>query len=201
MYLIVGLGNPGQKYQMNRHNIGFLTCDHWLKSMGVGASDTDYREEHKAFTKKFKITSENGKKTEEVLLAKPQTYMNKSGESVLALMNFYKIERKNLLVIHDDIDQPFGSMKIHHNRGHGGQNGVKNISELFGAADYTRLKLGVGRPAHPGFDIGDYVLGNFPSEELNNLGTYLDAACDAAECFIFEGHGIASTKFNKPVVF
>jgi PTH1 family peptidyl-tRNA hydrolase len=201
MYLIVGLGNPGQKYKMNRHNIGFLTCDHWLRSSGSGADDSDYREEHKALTKKFKITSEDGKKTEEILLAKPQTFMNKSGESVVALLNFYKIERSNLLVIHDDIDQPFGSMKIHVNRGHGGQNGVRNISELFGAANYARLKLGVGRPEHPGFDIGDYVLGNFPAPELDHLGTYLDKACDAAESFIFEGHSIASTKFNKPVVF
>ncbi len=201
MFLIVGLGNPGAKYQMNRHNIGFLTCDHWLRSSGSGAADSDYREEHKALTKKFKITSEDGKKTEEVLLAKPQTYMNKSGESVVQLMNFYKIERSKILVIHDDIDQPFGSMKIHFNRGHGGQNGVRNISELFGAADYARLKLGVGRPDHPGFDIGDYVLGNFPKNELENLGTYLDAACDAAESFIFDGHSIASTKFNKPVQF
>ncbi len=201
MFLIVGLGNPGKKYQMNRHNIGSLTCDHWLKSMGSGASDSEYREEHKALTKKFKFTSEDGKKTEEVLLAKTQTFMNKSGESVLALMNFYKIERSKLLVIHDDIDQPFGSMKIHFNRGHGGQNGVRNISEILGAADYARLKLGVGRPDHPGFDIGDYVLGNFPKEDLDHLGTYLDMACDAIESFIFDGHSIASTKFNKSVVF
>jgi PTH1 family peptidyl-tRNA hydrolase len=201
MFLIIGLGNPGQKYQMNRHNIGFLTCDHWLRSSGSGSSDSDYREEHKALTKKFKLTSEDGKKTEEVLFAKPQTFMNKSGESVVALMNFYKIERKNILVIHDDIDQPFGSMKVHFNRGHGGQNGVRNITELFGAADYTRLKLGVGRPEHPGFDIGDYVLSNFSKEELEKLGTYLDTACDAVESFIFEGHSIASTKFNKPVNF
>jgi len=201
MFLIVGLGNPGQKYQMNRHNIGFLTCDHWLKSSGSGAADSDYREEHKALTKKFKITSEDGKKTKEVLLAKPQTFMNKSGESVVALMNFYKIERSQLLVIHDDIDQPFGAMKVHFNRGHGGQNGVRNISELFGAADYARLKLGVGRPEHPGFDIGDYVLGNFPKEQLNHLGTYLDTACDAIESFVFDGLNLASTKFNKPVQF
>ena len=193
MWLIVGLGNPGKQYQLTKHNVGFLLIDYWLKSLS--GSDPDYRDEHKSLTKKMKLEGE------EILLAKPQTFMNLSGQSVQSLLSFYKIPQEKMLVVHDDIDQPFGSMKIHVNRGHGGQNGVRNISELFGAADYARLKLGVGRPEHPGFDIGDYVLGNFPSAELDHLGTYLDAACDAAESFIFDGHSIASTKFNKPVVF
>lgn len=191
MHLIVGLGNPGSQYQMNRHNIGFMACDAWLKTLG----GTDYREEHKALTRKFKIEGHD------VLLAKPQTYMNRSGESVLSLLQFYKIPRENLLVIHDDIDQPFGSMKIHFNRGHGGQNGARNISELLGGNDYARLKLGVGRPTHPGFDIGDYVLANFPKEELALLPQYLDQACDAVESFIFDGLQKASSKFNGAVTF
>jgi PTH1 family peptidyl-tRNA hydrolase len=191
MYLIVGLGNPGQKYSLNRHNIGFMACDYWLKSL----NGSDYREEHKALTKKFKIENT------EVLLAKPQTYMNLSGQSVVALMNFYKISKENLLVLHDDIDLPFGSMKIQHNRGHGGQNGVKNISELFGNNEYARLKLGVGRPAHPDFAIADYVLGNFPKEEAILLDQFLDRACDAIESFIFEGLNKASTNFNGAVKF
>lgn len=191
MFLIVGLGNPGPKYSMNRHNIGFLTCDYWLKSL----KGSDYREEHKALTKKFKLDQH------EVLLAKPQTYMNKSGESVVALMNFYKIPKENLLVIHDDIDLPFGSMKLQHNRGAGGQNGVKNISELLGHNEYARLKLGVGRPPHPDFSVADYVLGNFPKEEAVLLEQYLEKACDAIESFIFDGLNKASTKFNGAVKF
>lgn len=191
MYLIVGLGNPGSKYQLNRHNIGFMACDAWLNSLG-GA---DYREEHKALTKKFKIEGQ------EVLLAKPQTFMNKSGESVISLMNFYKIARENLLVIHDDIDQPFGSIKFHHNRGHGGQNGVRNISELFGDNNYSRFKLGVGRPSHPGFDIGDYVLGNFPKEEMALMPQYMERVCDGIESFIFNGLQKASSQFNGLIEF
>ena len=191
MYLIVGLGNPGSQYQLNRHNIGFMACDAWMHSLG----GSDYREEHKALTKKFKIEGQD------VLLAKPQTYMNKSGESVISLMNFYKIAKENLLVIHDDIDQPFGSIKFHHNRGHGGQNGVRNISELFGDNNYSRLKLGVGRPAHPGYDIGDYVLGNFPKEEMNLLPQYLERVCDGIECFIFKGLQKASSEFNGAIKF
>ena len=191
MFLIVGLGNPGAKYSMNRHNIGFMACDYWLKSL----NGADYREEHKALTKRFKINDQD------VLLAKPQTFMNLSGQSVVALMNFYKIPKENLLVLHDDIDLPFGSMKLQHNRGAGGQNGVKNISELFGHNEYTRLKLGVGRPSHPDFAIHDYVLGNFPPEEARLLDQYLEKASDAVESFIFEGLNKASTKFNGPVKF
>jgi len=195
MYLIVGLGNPGNQYQMNRHNIGFMVCDAWLKTLDASGQHTDYREQHKSLTKKFEIEGHD------VLLAKPQTYMNRSGESVVALLNFYKIPKENLLVIHDDIDQPFGSMKIHFNRGHGGQNGVRNISELLGASDYARLKLGVGRPSHPGFEIGDYVLANFSKEEMSLLPQYLDHACDAVESFIFDGLQKASSKFNGAVKF
>ena len=191
MHLVVGLGNPGTKYSMNRHNIGFMVCDYWLKSIG----GSDYREEHKALTKKFKLNDID------VVLAKPQTYMNLSGESVVSLMNFYKIPKENLIVIHDDIDLPFGTMKIQHNRGAGGQNGVKSISQLLGHNEYARLKMGVGRPPHPDFAVADYVLGNFPKEEVQHLDQFLDKAADAVESFILEGLNKASTKFNGAVKF
>jgi len=191
MYLIVGLGNPGAKHATNRHNIGFMACDYWLKSL----NSEGLRSEHKALTKKFKIAGQ------EIILAKPQTFMNNSGESVVALMSFYKIAKENLLVIHDDIDLAFGSMKIQHNRGAGGQNGVKNISELLGHNEYARLKLGVGRPAHPDFTISDYVLGDFPKEEAVLLNQYLVKVCDAIESFILEGLHKASTKYNGAVKF
>jgi peptidyl-tRNA hydrolase, PTH1 family len=194
MYLVVGLGNYGAKYAMNRHNIGFMCVDVWLKSLGENPSDSSFREEHKALTKKIKITRAGEEK--EILIAKPQTYMNKSGESVVSLMQFYKIQRPNLIVVQDDIDQAFGAMKIQFNRGHGGQNGIRNISELFGAADYHRLKLGVGRPEHPGFDIGDYVLGNFPKDELSMLPKFLEKGSLAIESFIFDGASKAATKYN-----
>lgn len=194
MFLIVGLGNPGPQYSMNRHNIGFMCADLWLKSIDTGHSNSDYRTEHKALTKKIKFKANN--QDYEVLVAKPQTYMNKSGESVLALLNFYKIDKKNMLVIQDDIDQPLGSMKIQYNRGHGGQNGIRNISELLGNSEYHRLKLGVGRPSHPGYDIADYVLGNFPKEELNLLPNFLERATEAITSFILDGASKAATKYN-----
>lgn len=191
MFLIVGLGNPGAKYSLNRHNVGFMACDYWLRTLG----GSGYREEHKALTKRFKLNSTD------VLLAKPQTFMNLSGESVVALMNFYKIPKENLLVLHDDIDLPFGTLKLQHNRGAGGQNGVKSISQLLGHNEYTRLKIGVGRPTHPDFAVSDYVLGNFPQEEAVLLDQYLEKASDAIESFILEGLNKASTKFNGPVKF
>ena len=195
MFLIVGLGNPGSEYSQTRHNIGFMACDYWLKSLG----GNDYRDEHKAQTKKFKIENPQTKQSVEVLLAKPQTFMNLSGESVVSLLNFYKIDKKNMLVVHDDIDQPYASMKLQFNRGHGGQNGVRNISELLGTQEYARLKLGVGRPADPRFNVADYVLGKFAKNEQEQLGQYLETACDAIESFIFDGLNKASTKYNGPV--
>lgn len=191
MHLIVGLGNPGSKYALNRHNIGFMACDYWLKSLG-GA---DYREEHKALTKRFKLESHD------VILAKPQTFMNLSGESVIALMNFYKIPKENLLVLHDEVDFAFGTIKIQHNRSPAGQNGVKSISQQLGHNEYARLRLGIGRPPHPDFALSDWVLGNFSKEENVHIEKYLEATSDAIECFILEGLNKASTNFNGAVKF
>ncbi len=189
MWLVVGLGNPGCKYVLTRHNVGFMVMDAWMNSLNAG----NYRDEHKAETKKFKLEVDG--KSEEILVVKPQTFMNLSGESVQALMAFYKIPLTHLLVVHDDIDQPLGSMKFQKNRGHGGQNGVKNISQLIGM-DYCRLKIGVGRPEHPGFDIADYVLSAFSKEEDKVLKPIVEKAIDGIECFIFKGLDQASTDFN-----
>ncbi len=192
MWLVVGLGNPGKQYQMTRHNIGFLTVDYWIKSLA--GHDPNYRDEHKALTQKIKLEGED------ILVAKPQTFMNRSGESVQALMAFYKIQKEKILVIHDDIDQAFGALRFHKNRGHGGQNGVRSITELLGSKDFSRLKMGVGRPDHPDFDIGDYVLSAFAKEESAQLPKVFEKACDGIECFIFKGLDQASTDFNGSVI-
>lgn len=204
MYLIVGLGNPGSKYALTRHNIGFMLCDYWIKSL----NGTWSKDEHKAVTTKFtfeltKDTKKDKTKTEsvEVLVAKPQTFMNLSGESVVGLMQFYKIPKENLLVVHDEVDQPFAAMKFQHNRGHGGQNGVRNISELLGTAEYSRLRLGVGRPPHPDFATGDWVLSQFSPDENKLMSQFLEKASDGIEMFLTEGLGKASSLFNGPVKF
>jgi PTH1 family peptidyl-tRNA hydrolase len=185
MWLIIGLGNPGKQYALTRHNIGFMALDLFAAGLGV----SQWNEEHKAQTAKVKLDGE------QVLLVKPQTYMNLSGTSVQALMTFYKIPLEKILVVQDDIDQPFGGMRFHKNRGHGGHNGIRNISELMGS-DYARLKLGVGRPLHPEMNVADYVLQKFSSEEQSKMPDFLNKAGDAIESFIFDGIQKSSSKFN-----
>jgi PTH1 family peptidyl-tRNA hydrolase len=187
MWLIVGLGNPGSKYALTRHNIGFLALD----LLWTGLHAPAWTTEHKALTSKVKFQDQ------QLLLAKPQTFMNRSGESVQALLHFYKIPIDKMVVIQDDIDQEFGSMRFHKNRGHGGHNGIRSISELLGTSDYTRLKLGVGRPPHPEMEVADYVLQKFSAEEQNQLTDFLNKSGDALETLIFEGLEKASTRFNK----
>ena len=102
-------------------------------------------------------------------------------------------------MVHDEVDFPFGTIKMQFNRSAGGQNGVKSITQLIGSQEYARLRLGVGRPSHPDFALADYVLGNFTKEEQSNLDKVLETASDAIECFILEGINKASTKFNGPV--
>ncbi len=186
-WLIVGLGNPGTQYLTTRHNVGFMALDSFLKSVNAPSPTT----EHKAKVWKLKMDDQS------VIIAQPQTFMNRSGESVQALMAYYKIELDHVIVIHDDIDQPFLGMKIQKNRGHGGHNGIRDISEKLGTADYARIKLGVGRPPHPEMNVADYVLQKFNSEEMNQLPDLFQKTFDAFESIIFDGLQKASTKFNS----
>jgi PTH1 family peptidyl-tRNA hydrolase len=186
VWLVVGLGNPGNQYALNRHNIGFLATEVLLKACGHPPSKTEF----KSFVSKFMWEGED------VITLRPQTYMNRSGEAVQEIMHFYKIPLDNLIVIHDDIDQPFAGFKIHKNRGHGGHNGIRDISEKMASPDYIRIKLGVGRPPHPKMNVADYVLQNFTSEEMAALPPLLEKTVDAIETIITEGVQIASTRFN-----
>ena len=187
MWLVVGLGNPGGKYALTRHNIGFMALDAYATSVG----GPRWKEERQAFVTRFKLDDV------EVLFAKPQTFMNKSGESVRALMDFYKIPVEQIIIVHDDIDQGFGAIKIHKNRGAGGHNGLKSITEILGTQDYVRLKLGVGRPTIPQMDVAAYVLQAFSEEEQTNLHEFLGVAGDAIESLIIDGMGKAATKFTR----
>lgn len=186
MWLIVGLGNPGGEYKLTRHNIGFMAVDYLLQGLG----NPPIKNQFKAEVAQTKIGDHS------VIICKPQTFMNLSGESVQPLMGFYKIPLDHLIVIHDDIDQAFEQMKIHKNRGHGGHNGIRSISGLLGSADYIRLKLGVGRPENPKFPVADYVLGKFTKEEFEKMPTVLNKGLDALESIIQDGVQKASTKFN-----
>ncbi len=193
MKLIVGLGNPGAKYLMTRHNIGFLFID-------ALAGGGQFKNEFRADTLKVKIHGEP------VLLCKPQTFMNLSGEAVQPLMKFYDIARDDLLVVHDEVDQPFGFMKFQSKRGHGGHNGIRNIHQVLAGDDYARLRLGVGRPpifvddtgARTGksMDTADWVLQNFSKEEQSKLPDFISLAADGADMWVNQGLGQAATQFN-----
>jgi PTH1 family peptidyl-tRNA hydrolase len=193
MWLIVGLGNPGPKYGLTRHNVGFLALDSFLQSLVAGTPSgvaPSWQEEMKALTVKLKIDDQS------VVLVKPQTFMNKSGESVVPLLHYYKVEQENLIVLHDDIDQPFGGLKLQKNRGHGGHNGIRSISEQLGNQDYLRVKIGVGRPPHPDMEVADYVLGRFSEEEQKQLPEFLSRVGDSVESLLFDGLSKAATLYN-----
>jgi PTH1 family peptidyl-tRNA hydrolase len=184
-YLIVGLGNPGREYRNTRHNMGFLAIDTLAQKWGF----KNLKVQSKAI-----ITSGivSGQK---VFLAKPQTYMNLSGQAVSGLINFYKISLDHLLVINDDIDLPFGTIRIRPGGGSAGQKGIGSIIERLGTEDFARMRLGVGRP--PGqMTSADYVLKQFNKEEEEFLKNFLDKAGEAAEEFVASGLDAAMNKFN-----
>lgn len=162
MILLVGLGNPGKKYEKTRHNIGFLAVDRIV------------REYHfKEYKKRFHAdTSEGVIGDKKILVLKPTTYMNKSGVSVLEAANFYKIPVEDIIVIHDDIDLALGKIKVKTGGGNAGHNGLKDIERVVGNA-YKRIRLGVGRPVSKD-DVSDYVLSRFLEEELPLMGKVLD---------------------------
>lgn len=196
MYLIVGLGNPGSKYQLTRHNIGFMALDRYFESAALGAAGKSggkavWKEEKKAQVLRAKIESED------VIFVKPQTFMNLSGEAVRPIMDFYKIDLDHVLVLHDELDVGYGAIKVQRNRGPGGHNGLKSLNEHLGSQDYTRLKIGVGKPPDARWDIANWVLSNFFEDEAARLPEFLDTVGDAIESFVLNGYDKTATKFTR----
>ncbi len=184
-YLIVGLGNPGRDYEKTRHNIGFRCVDAIAAAHGLSFA----RKQSKALVADGVIAEKR------VLLAKPQTYMNLSGEAVRGLMDFYKIPLGNLLVISDDMDIPAGTLRIREKGGAGGQKGLKSIIEHLGTQEFARLRVGLGRP--PGrMDPADYVLQDFDKSEAILVVETLDRVVRAVETWLRLGIAIMMTRFN-----
>lgn len=166
-HLIVGLGNPGADYLLNRHNIGFMAADRLAEDLRASA-----------WQKKFKGQIATGTLQDKtVLLLKPSTYMNLSGESVAEALRYYKLAPENVIVIHDDIDLAAADVRVKQGGGHGGHNGLKSIDAHIGK-DYWRVRLGVGRPEHKG-DVTNFVLGNFAKADQAWLAPLLDALTQA----------------------
>ncbi len=184
-FLIVGLGNPGREYRENRHNIGFMLVDRL--ALKLEARFTRLQSKSLVSSAIY-----NGNK---IILAKPQTYMNLSGQSVQGLLRFYKLPLTNLLVAHDDLDLPPGMIRIRPDGGSAGQKGMASIIERLGTDEFPRLRLGIGRP--PGqMQAPDYVLQNFPVGEMALISETLNRAADAALTFVMEGLDAAMNKFN-----
>ena len=184
-FLIVGLGNPGREYKDNRHNFGFMLIDRLSVRLNARLS----RVQAKALV--GSVNYEGDK----LILAKPQTYMNLSGQSIQGLARFYKLPLENMLVAYDDLDLPFGTIRIRPGGGPGGQKGVASAIERLGTKDFCRLRLGIGRP--PGrMDPAAYVLQDFAQGDLSLLSDILDHAAEAVLTFISEGLNAAMNKFN-----
>ena len=173
--LIVGLGNPGSKYQWTRHNAGFMVLDRFSQDTGIAVT-------RKNFSGLYGEGTYHG---ERLLLLKPQTFMNLSGRSVAAALNFHKIDIQDLIVIHDDLDIPFGRVKLKEEGGHAGHNGLRSLLQELGSGRFVRLRIGIGRPLHD--DAADYVLSSFSSDELANLPRIIDCVADLLKLVIEEG--------------
>ncbi|MCX6038283.1 MAG: aminoacyl-tRNA hydrolase [Chloroflexi bacterium] len=184
-YLIVGLGNPGREYRETRHNVGFMLLDRLTVKLNARFT----RLQSKAL-----VASANYQERK-IILAKPQTFMNLSGQSVQGLMHFYKLPLENLLIAHDDLDLPVGTIRIRPDGGSAGQKGMTSILERFGTDEFPRLRLGIGRP--PGqMQAPDYVLQDFSNADLTFISETLNRAVEAVLTWVTEGLDAAMNKYN-----
>ena len=173
-YIIVGLGNPGVKYNNTRHNVGFIAMDTIANKCGVELNKLKYN----ALIATCKIEDTP------VLLMKPQTYMNNSGQSVTQAMSFYKIPPENVVIIFDDISLDVGKMRVRRKGSHGGQNGVKNIIAMSNSDNFPRVKIGIGGKPNPNWDLADWVLSKFTSSELKTIEEMAVNSYDAVTLII-----------------
>lgn len=170
MKLIVGLGNPGREYELTRHNIGFMAIDELAKRWNISLNE-------QKFKGVFGAGFVNGEK---VILLKPLTYMNLSGESIRPLMDYYKIDVEDFVVMYDDLDIPVGKLRLRMKGSAGGHNGVKSTISHLGTQEFQRIRMGIDRPKN-GMKVVDYVLGRFTSEEIPDVNHSIEKAADACE--------------------
>ena len=191
MKLIVGLGNPGRGYANNRHNVGFSCLNHFARAQGIRFD----KKQGRARIGTGKVAGS------EVVVAKPQTYMNLSGESVSRLIKKFDINLNNLLVVHDDLDLPLGRIRIRHGGGSGGHKGVDSIITWLESQDFIRIRVGIGRPATPFAEISEadiiaYVLSDFNADEKQTITQVIPRVSEAILCLLTEGLVAAMNKHN-----
>ena len=186
MKIIVGLGNPGIPYRMTRHNIGFQVVDRFAKLNHIPIR-----------TKRFKSLYGTGRiDSQQVVLAKPRTFMNRSGEAVKRAADFFHLRIEDLIVVHDDLDLPFGRLRFKHRGGDGGHQGVRSIIEMMGGNNFLRLKVGIGRPPQ-GMDPAEYVLETFDKVIQSHLDQILSRAAESLNVMLLEGLEKAMNRFQK----
>jgi len=185
-HLIVGLGNPGFQYEHTRHNAGFMVVDKLSGDFGISLNRN-----------KFDVRYGRGAiEDHEVMLAKPMAFMNRSGWPVQKLAAYFKINSKDLMIVHDDIDLAFGRLKIKEKGGHGGHKGLQSIINAVGADEFVRLRIGIGR-SEAGGSVSDHVLGSFFGDESKQLDSVLIWARDAVVTILTEGSKVGMNRFNK----
>ena len=185
-WLVVGLGNPGAKYENTRHNVGFMTADALADRNGEPIRRVKYHA----------LTSEAVIGGQSVLLMKPTTFMNLSGQAVSEAARFYKIPADHVLIVSDDVDLPLGKLRIRKSGSAGGHNGLKNIIQLLGTDQFPRLKIGVGGKPHPDYNMADWVLGQFQGEDKKTIDDAVARAADAVECLLADGIDRAMNQYN-----
>ena len=184
MKLIVGLGNPGVKYNKTRHNCGFEAIDILANKLGIEINQNKFKS-------LIAITKVNG---EQVILMKPQTYMNLSGEAVLQAVNFYKIKTEDIIILHDDLDLPIGNIRIRMSGSAGGQKGMKNIIDLLHTQDIARIRIGIDK--NPNIPVVDYVLGKLDKDKQDLYENAFNKSADAAYAFISKPIMKVMNEFN-----
>ena len=193
MHLVVGLGNPGKKYEKNRHNVGFMVADHLARTHGM----PEFASKFSGLWTKGEITV--GSTRYPVALLKPGTYMNLSGDCVQPAAAFLKVEPANIVVVHDELDLPWKDLRLKVGGGHAGHNGLRSMIARLGVPDFLRVRVGIGRPP-PGFagDVADYVLQSFDAMEKAELPDVVDRASDAVEAILAKGIQAAMNEINGP---
>ncbi|NLZ93133.1 MAG: aminoacyl-tRNA hydrolase [Firmicutes bacterium] len=186
MFILLGLGNPGPRYALSRHNVGFRVVDH----ISGAAKIPLYKVGCHAFWGKGIWAGQT------VVLAKPMTYMNNSGKAAAALCRYFGVSAASLLVIYDDLDLPLGTLRLRQQGGSGGHNGINSLIYSLQTEQFPRLRIGIGRPADRN-DVVEYVLSSFSVEEEDMLVSVLETAVQASKHFILEGIGAAMNRFNK----
>lgn len=188
LYLIVGLGNPGKQYENTRHNVGFRAVEELARKHGLAFGKV----EHKAQVASGTVVGQR------VLLAKPQTFMNVSGDSVVPLAHFYKVPPERIIILHDDLDIPFGTLRIRKEGSSGGQNGLKHILQRLGTQAVARVRIGIGRP--PGrMNPADWVLTAFKGDDAILAAEVVDQAVAAVELWLTSGIELAMNRYNGVV--